>query len=206
MNIKNTIPLLVTFLLSSFGTHAAQYVETFKLVTTVQHKCLDVAGYSGANNKNVQIYNCDGYDDQRWYLTTTAHVPVSLNQSSGGSFYLKNAKSGLCLDIAGGWAQPDDTARMSICNGAQDQQFSAHVPGSYDPFRPSLSLTPWNNGDILITVLAVSNGTSGHCLDVAGTTGNSGNDVQLWECLGPWSPNYQDQVWNVEDVYYMNVP
>lgn len=101
LNIKNTIPLLAILVFFSFGTQATQYVETFKLVTTVQHKCLDVRGFSGANNKNVQIYNCDGYDDQRWYLTTTAHVPISLNQSSGGNFFLKNAKSGLCLDIIG---------------------------------------------------------------------------------------------------------
>jgi hypothetical protein len=140
MNIKNTIPLLAILVLFSFGTQATQYVETFKLVTTVQHKCLDVAGYSGANNKNVQIYNCDGYDDQRWYLTNTAHWPRSLNQSTGGQLYLKNAKSGLCLDIAGGWAQPDDTARISPCIGAQDQIFTANNPLFAIPVA-----TNWNN-------------------------------------------------------------
>jgi hypothetical protein len=84
--------------------------------------------------------------------------------------WMDERKVGFMLDIIGGWAQPNDTARMSSCNGALDQQFSVHVRGSYNPYTPFLSLTPWNNGDIIITVLAVSNGISGHCLDIPGSS------------------------------------
>lgn len=160
-------------------------VETFNLVNSTQNMCLDVTGYTGGKKRNVQIYHCDGGPDQRWYFTTTSHVPVALKDTKPNQrYYIKNAKSNLCLDIEGYSGGKDKTAMMWDCQSQVDQHFYS-----------SKKLTEDSYG------ITFRNAKKSLCLDVGGSSGKSGENVQLWSC------SYNtDQKWSIENNYIQAVP
>lgn len=140
--------------------------------------CLDVSGYSGGKGQNVMLYQCDGYNDQRWYFADVYGNPISIAQARNSSYYIRNVKSNLCLDVEGHAGWRNDTVQIWTCEAgaeAADQRWNVNMdPGSSGP---------------------ITNGTRGNCLDVAGTSGGSRNNVQLWTCEG-----YSDQYWYLSDI------
>jgi hypothetical protein len=61
-------------------------------------KCLDVEGGATANGTRVHLWDCGGWDSQKWAF------------QAGGT--LKNLKSGRCLDIEG--QSTTDGARLHL--------------------------------------------------------------------------------------------
>jgi hypothetical protein len=192
-----TTSLLLSFQFASADTFSA---TTFELRTTVQNKCLDVSGYSGKKGQNVQIYNCDGHQDQRWYF----YDPRTKTPITYGTFLkygmslieIRNAKTGLCLDIQGYDGEKNDTAMIWNCGDGLDQTWAvwsswervapvAPLAGSVFRLRNMLQQPRYNRPYT--------------CLDVAGTSGASGNNVQLWDCDD--FPNEDDMFWKIENVY-----
>lgn len=174
--VKNS--LAVSILIGSSSLYAA---ESFTIVNALQGMCLDAKGYSASKGTQVMLYTCDGYDDQRWYFSDYYGNPVSLSNARYNYYYIRNVKSGLCLDVAGhsGWS--NDNVKIWTCEApsrdSDDQRWKMpHYPG--------------DTGNIL-------NGKRGRCLDVAGTSGGSRNNVQLWTCEG-----YSDQFWFINDIRY----
>ena len=142
--------------------------ETFLIKNSLQDKCLDVSGYSGGKGQNVQLYHCDGYDDQRWYFADVNGNPIS-NPSTlvtAGYSYIRNVKSNLCLDVSGHLGLQNDNVKIWTCEGginSSDQEWS--LPSQADDSK------------------YIYNG-KGKCLDVSGTSGSSGKNGQLWGCVG----------------------
>lgn len=206
-SIKYILPCTILFS-SIYANAATQIVETFKLVTDVQSKCLDIAGYAGGKDRNAQIWHCDGYNDQRWFITDLSHYPIPLSgldieleaHSLQGKYLIKNAKSGLCLDIEGYDGYSNDSAQLWNCDGYLDQEWSIELAYP-DPTNRHYTqpLKFVNSSPAVIGERAV-------CLDVGGTSGASGNDVQLWNCRSPHTALGKDQIWYITEPLIMAVP
>lgn len=63
--------------------------ETHYEVKSKTGKCLDVAGSNKNNNAIIQVYNCTGRTNQRWYFTAIASTTYSIT----------SLNSDRCLDI-----------------------------------------------------------------------------------------------------------
>lgn len=206
ISIVLSVLKIATLLLLTTSSVSAQtfLATTFEIKTTVQGKCLDVSGYSGGKGHNVQIYNCDQYQDQRWYLydPVAENVLNPFNVDDNDIFEIRNAKTGKCLDISGYEALSNSTAQIWDCEHAFDQwwSFSNILSAGYSPvssFETGATFQLLNQRNVYYG--------SYRCLDVAGTTGSSGNNVQLWTCLSPSHSNGPDQVWTTDNIYDENL-
>jgi len=123
---------------------------------TARHsgKCLDVAGASGKNGADVQQWDCNNGNNQKWSLV-----------SKGGDLYtLAALHSGKCLDVAGSRNDNGADVLQWDCHGKDNQTWRITKEGD-DYFR----LTARH---------------SGKCLDVTGASGKSGANVLQWDCHG----------------------
>lgn len=77
--------------------------EYYKIIAQNSGKCLDIAGAGMDDTANLQLYDCEYVDNQKF----------TLESAGDGYYWIKIQHSGKCLDLAGG-----DTA-----DGANIQQY-----------------------------------------------------------------------------------
>lgn len=77
-------------------------------------RCLDVDGGISANNRNVQIFQCNGTAAQQWSMYPNGEI--------------RNAV-GRCLDVAGGVNANRTNVQLFDCNGTAAQQWSIDSNG-----------------------------------------------------------------------------
>jgi hypothetical protein len=121
---------------------------------TARHssKCLDVEGANSKNGANVQQWDCNNGNNQKWSLV-----------SKGGEVYtLAALHSGKCLDVAG--ARND--------NGADVLQWDCHG-------KDNQTWRITKGGDGYFRLAARH---SSKCLDVASASVNNGANVIQWDC------------------------
>ncbi len=118
-------------------------------------KALDVSGASRSNCANVQLYQSNGTDAQRWIVS----------HDGQGYVTLRNAASGRVLDIAG----------ASTANGANVQQYDSN--GTWAQKWIAVS-----NGDGTVTLHSALK--YGLVLDVSGASTANGANVQVYASNG----------------------
>ncbi|QGV77286.1 RICIN domain-containing protein [Streptomyces ficellus] len=132
---------------------ASQTVVTFTAAHS--NKCMEIEGGKTTDGINVQQYDCNGTDSQKWKAVAT----------SGGTFELRNVKSGKCLEIQ----------TQSVANGAAVQQFACGQGNHQrwrmmlvDPVRKLYELQPAHAAE--------------KCVDVTSGKKDNGVDLQLYTC------------------------
>ena len=73
------------------------------------NKCLDVAGQSTTAGAKVEIWTCNGGNNQKW------------NINSDGT--ITGVQSGLCLDVTSGATANGTKVEIWTCNGGSNQQW-----------------------------------------------------------------------------------
>ncbi len=184
MNIAKTACALTLLSCIALPSQSAMAVETFEIKNTLKHMCLDIAGYSGGKGRNAQLWDCQNLDDQRFYFADVYGNPVRIQDAKNNYYFLRNAKSDLCLDVAGHGGWENDTVQLWTCEGAYafDQQWKIEFAPYEGPYEGS-------------EVILLRNGARNKILDVGGTSGSKKNNVQLWTYRG-----YSDQYW-----YFANI-
>ncbi len=117
-------------------------------------KCLDVSGVGRNNGDNIQQWDCNGGDNQKWRF-----VP-----KGGEYFSLVALHSGRCVDVAGVGRNNGDNVHQWECHGGDNQIWKIVSEGG---------------GYYRVTAKH-----SGRCLDVSGVGKNNGDNVHQWECHG----------------------
>jgi hypothetical protein len=126
---------------------------SFTMVGAKSGRCLEAAGNSSANGTNIQIYDCNGGENQQWYLTsagelrafgrakcldvlngrTTAGSSVGIWDCSGGANQkwtvnsdgtVVGVQSGLCLDVSGNQSTNGAKVQIWTCNGGANQKWT----------------------------------------------------------------------------------
>ena len=122
----------------------------------VQHsgKCLDLTGVGGGEYSTITVQSkCTGSSWQRWVLE-----PVD------GTYYrIKHAKSGECVDVAGGSKNDGAPAILWACHDGGNQRWRL------EPGGPGFLLKNYN---------------SGKCLDVTGGSKDDSVGVIQYTCTG----------------------
>lgn len=206
MDLMKKILLIASIFLGSsqFSVAESFYATTFEIRTTVKDKCLDVRGYSGKKGKNVMIWDCQSLPDQRWYLADpTSGKPISpsgfTNFMTSRVFEIRNAQTGLCLDIDGYNGRPDDSAMIWDCQNLADQTWEYWHPYFNAPYSNNTSPGEGDAFRLRNQLQQPKYNRPTTCLDVAGSSGSSGNNVQLWRCDDV--RNVDDQVWIRTNTY-----
>jgi hypothetical protein len=119
---------------------------------------LDVAGGSGTDGANVQIWSRNGTAAQRW----------SVSSAGSGAYSIRNVGSGKCLDVAGASSQAGTNVWQFAPNGSRAQVWQL-VMGT-DGLRVQSALG---------TTLDVSGGASEDGTNVQAWTAN-GTEAQVW--------------------------
>lgn len=153
-------------------------------------KCVDVSSGQGAinNETNVHLWDCNGGDNQTWYMTMAGELRskrdpskcletwannVRMNACNGQSWQvwrldadgeLRNEWAmDRCLDVAGANTSNGTNVQLYPCNGTDAQRFyAARVP--WAPVASALH--------------------SDRCLDVNGGSSDIGANVISWDCHG----------------------
>lgn len=115
---------------------------------------VDVSGGSVANGANIQLYDYNGSDAQRWEIVSDGQ----------GAYIIKNAISGKVLDVAAG----------SIKNGANVQTYMFN-----NTCAQKWHIVESGNGEYYIYSVC-----SGRVLDVAGANSGNGANVQIYRPNG----------------------
>ena len=80
------------------------------------NRCLDISGYNYSNGARVQVWNCTGSGNQKWFFDGTALRSYE--------------KPEFCLDVSGGQLWTDGAkVQLYACNGSPAQRF---VAGDYN--------------------------------------------------------------------------
>jgi alpha-galactosidase len=122
---------------------------------------------------------------------------------SGGTFALRGAGSGRCLDITGASQTNGTLAEIWDCHGGANQQFTATSAGELRVYGNAKCLDVYNNQTANGTAVEIwdcngganqrfqlnSNGSitavgANKCLDVTGNGTANGTKVQIWDCNG----------------------
>ncbi|MGM0564762.1 MAG: ricin-type beta-trefoil lectin domain protein [Pseudomonadota bacterium] len=124
----------------------------FSLVDQRAGKCLDVAGANTGNGTNVQLYQCNGSNAQRWfYNLTSGELSSALN-------------GGKCLDIDGGNISEGTNLQLWDCHGGSAQQFE------FDGNR----LKPSADNSLAVDAFGTGNSTN------VGLWNDNGQSNQQW--------------------------
>ncbi|MGQ4443367.1 RICIN domain-containing protein [Streptomyces violaceoruber] len=139
---------------------AAQDSTVRYLVNKHSGKCLTVYRASGADNANVNQYQCVGARNQQWRMVMTG------GDGALASVVLQNIGSGRCLTVHGASGANGANIDQYTCVGATNQSF-AFIPGR-------LSRTP-----LYTKPLARKK-----CVDVQGANKTNNANVIQWSCNG----------------------
>jgi hypothetical protein len=127
---------------------------TYKVVTRVSGKCLDVNGSGTADGTNIQEWTCNG----------TGAQSFRAEDAGGGSYRFVNTSSGKCVDVNGAGSADGTNIQLWNCNGTAAQTFRVESVGS--------------------GYSRLVNTASNKCVDVNGGASGDGTNVQLWTCNG----------------------
>ncbi|WP_250213462.1 lectin [Acrocarpospora catenulata] len=89
--------------------------ETTAIRGVGSNRCLDVTGVSQNNGTQVQIWDCNGQNNQRWTLTSASELRVYGNK---------------CLDVNGGGTADGTAVIIWDCNGQNNQKWRFNSDGS----------------------------------------------------------------------------
>lgn len=123
--------------------------------------CLNPNYKDGAAGRNVLLLQCDSNDDQQWFFNATTGLIINKAKTDSGTV----TTTSTCLDVD---ASNSDNVKLSVCSSTANSQ-----KWSYN------SLT----GEI--------KNQNGKCLNVKGTSGASGVNINVYSCNGTL-----DQKWN----------
>ncbi|KAA2252233.1 alpha-L-arabinofuranosidase [Solihabitans fulvus] len=98
------------------------------------NKCLDVTGVSTTPGTQVQVWDCNGQNNQTWTRTAAGELTVY----SGG-----NAR---CLDAYGRGTTPGTKAIIWNCNGQTNQQWTFNANGTITGVQSGLCLDVTGSG------------------------------------------------------------
>lgn len=126
----------------------------FFIVNKESEKCLDVADWGTGDGQRIQIWSCNGADNQMWHL----------HRVEENSFHIISKHSGKCLDVSGGVT--DD--------GVHIQQWSITSWNNGDNQK-------WSLIDLGDGSYRVKAKISDKCLDVSWETRfEDGGDIIQW--------------------------
>ncbi|QRO01412.1 RICIN domain-containing protein [Archangium violaceum] len=80
------------------------------------NRCLDVSGAGTANGTNVQLYQCNGTNAQRWMLTSAGELRSAV-------------ASGMCLDVSNAGTTDGTNVQIYQCNGTNAQKWTRTAAG-----------------------------------------------------------------------------
>lgn len=120
--------------------------------SNASRKVWDVAGGSSSNGANVQMYNSNMTQAQRWLV----------HEDEYGFLTFENTGSGLVLDVSGGIAESGCNVQQYVANGMRAQKWVA-VKGA----------------DGGLTIHSALN--FDYVLDIAGCSSSNGANVQLYK-------------------------
>lgn len=166
--------------------------------------CVDVPSGNFANGTVLQMFQCNGGNNQSWKVTPNANSTLTI---SNGNF---------CWDVPNGSATSGNPIQLFSCNGGTNQQFTptsagaltfgglcADVAGGQPNNGSSLQLfgckgssdpARFNQRFHLNGQIVVGN-NSGQCLDVPGGTLNTAS-AQIFTCNGGANQNW-DFYWGL---------
>lgn len=134
---------------------------TYKLINAGSNKALDVANGGTANGTNVQIWDDNGFNPQKWTIT----------KNSDGTYKLLNVGSNKVLDVANGGTADGTNVQIWDSNGLSAQKWNINL-----------------NTDGTYTLI---NTGSGKALDVANGGTANGTNVRIWTSNGSASQKWQ---------------
>lgn len=130
------------------------------------YRCLDISGGIAENGRNIQQYTGNGTAAQKWRF----HL------NSDGSYTLISKFAFMGLDVSGG----------STANGANVQLYTLNGSGAQKWFMESVSASSLYSADYVIR----SAGDFDFALNVAGSSRNSGANIELGAVNGSDSENF----------------
>ncbi|MEU9836761.1 carbohydrate-binding protein [Streptosporangium sp. NPDC048047] len=89
--------------------------DTSALKGTASGRCLDVSGASQSNGAQVQIWDCNGQNNQKWTSTSAGELRVYGNK---------------CLDVTGAGTADGTAVTIWDCNGQNNQKWRLNSDGS----------------------------------------------------------------------------
>ncbi|HUM85087.1 MAG TPA: RICIN domain-containing protein [Lachnospiraceae bacterium] len=122
-------------------------------------RVMDVAGGSLADEANIQVYDGNGTDAQKFYLRNTGD----------NSYVIRNIRSDKVLDITRGVAENGTNIQQYSYEGLSDQRWF---------------LEPSGDGYAIVTRVSMLWGIPEMVLDVAGGSTSNGANVQLYQANG----------------------
>ncbi|WP_433223354.1 PQQ-dependent sugar dehydrogenase [Dactylosporangium sp. CS-047395] len=96
------------------------------IVSVASGRCLDVTGRSHTDKTAINIYDCNGQDNQAWTYTAAGELRV-YDQPK-------------CLDVAGQDTTSPATAQLYTCNGGANQQWRLNADGTIVGVQSGLCL------------------------------------------------------------------
>lgn len=99
------------------GAGVTNGIQYWSVQAQHSNMCLDVAGASLANNANVQQFQCNGGENQKWQISTVTAA------NGNGYTVLKNKLSGKCLDVAGAATGNNANLQQFTCGSTDNQYF-----------------------------------------------------------------------------------
>ncbi|MGI5159081.1 lectin [Microbispora sp. CA-102843] len=94
-------------------------------------RCLDVTGVSQTNGAQVQIWDCNGQNNQQWTSTSAGELRVY---------------GGKCLDVNGAGTADGTAVIIWDCNGQNNQKWRLNSDGSITAVGANKCLDVYNNG------------------------------------------------------------
>jgi Ricin-type beta-trefoil lectin domain len=169
------------------ASYQAWYFEKASLTT--MGKCVDLRGAQYTNGTPVQVYDCLGQYNQRFWLENDYSLPVSPD-----SFTIETAGDGTCLEAEYNGLvdvfQCESSAQQSWVRGSNGSLVNMATCYCLSAATPNdgtqLTVTPCNgspNQQFTITG-EIHSGYDGRCMDVRGLSTSPGTAVQIYTCNG----------------------
>ena len=160
-----TIPVLLVAAVA-VPAAPAEAATGSPVVATASGRCLDVVAQSTDDRAGVNIYDCNGQDNQAWTLTpagelrvyaspkcldvvgqaTTSPAAVQIYTCNGGPNQrwrinadgtITGTQSGLCLDVTGAGSANSTPVGLWSCNGQSNQKWRLSAPDTQPPGVPA---------------------------------------------------------------------
>lgn len=136
------------------------------------HKCVDLDGSNQSNGRNIQLFDCNGTNAQKWFY----------DGQTKQLRYVANPKK--CLDLDAGNIKNAANIRIWDCvDGHTDQQWDISGAGLLISAVGSVSVRPLTQQD--------------KCIDNEAGSSRNNNNIHLWDC----QDGNQNQVWTYNDAF-----
>ncbi|WP_437970564.1 PQQ-dependent sugar dehydrogenase [Sorangium sp. So ce260] len=157
----------------ALSTDEVPLVTSAPLTSVASGRCLDVKGRSTSPGTGLQIYTCNGQDNQAFNFTSAGELQVydgtrCVEAQNGGTTAgtrvviancngqarqkwtrssagaISNQQSGLCLDVEGRRTTNGTVVQLWTCNGQTNQQWSSPAEVDTQPPTPPSGVTASN--------------------------------------------------------------